>query len=131
MAVKTDKDALEQTGMLIPVPDEEKIFGGEGVALSIGTEVQEAQLISEMYAHLGDREAFEVVVTEGVDGVKTVHVLGEVGLDVVKTVVEAHTPDPDFGLDERARTFRDLRARLKLDENLTLEELNELLRAML
>lgn len=134
MAVKTDKtehEVPETLGLLTPPAEGQVVFGGEGTALVLDKDVHEGQLIEEVYAHLGERDAFEVITTEDLDGVKTLHVLGDADLDGVKSVVAAHTPDEDYGLSEKDKEIRDLTARLKGGEDLAPAELNVLLRRLL
>lgn len=133
MVVSTDKtqqEPPEATGLLTPPKPGEEVFDGQALAVPLSGDVHDAQLIEEVYGRLGDRDAFQVVTTEGVDGVKTLHVLGDTDVDTVKAVAQAHTPDPDFGLDEDGKRLRQLRERLKAGEDLPASELSALMRAM-
>lgn len=127
---KDEQEPQEATGQLEPPAEGEVLFEGLGTAFPLEGEVHEIQLIEEVYEHLGDRDAFEVATTE-VNGVKTLHVLGEADIDGVKGVVQAHSPDPDYGLSEDDKHLRQLRERLKSGEDLSPSDMNTLLRAVL
>jgi hypothetical protein len=131
MAVNEQDDAT--TGMLTPPKAGEVLFEGNAKSLKVGkplVDVNAHQLIEEVYAHLGDRERFEVVLTD--DGTEhVVHVLGDADMDGVRAVVKAHTADPHYGMSDEARKVEGLRERLRSGEDLPQEDLNTLLRAML
>lgn len=131
MAVNTDKDAPDEdfSGMLIPPKGGHEPFDGKAKSLKIGKPVHEAQLIEEVYARLGDRDAFEVVVT-GSESEQLLYVLGDVDMRTVRGVVESHTPDPDHGLDEGEKEIRQLKERLKSGEDLPASDLNKLIRSL-
>lgn len=132
MAVNTDKAAPEDeaTGMLVPPEGGYVPFDGKAKSLKISKEVHESQLIDEVYSRLGDRDAYEVVIT-GSSGEQLLYVLGDVDMRTVRGAVESHTPDPDHGLDESEKEIRQLKERLASGEDLPSSDLNKLLRAML
>lgn len=130
MAVSTDKQGEEYAGLLAAPREGLVPFGGKAKSLEIGKDVNEHQLVEEVYDRLGDRDAFEVVVA-GEPGQQSLYVLGDADMGAVRQVVDAHTPDPDHGLDEGQREIRQLRDRLVGGEDLPASDLNKLLRAML
>lgn len=130
MAVNTAKDGDDMAGMLTPPKHGHVPFDGAAKSMQVVKDVNAHQLIEEVYGRLGDRDAFEVVLTgEGAEQV--LYVLGEVDMRTVRGVLESHVPDPYYGLSEEDRKVNKLRERLRSGEDLPAEELNTLLRAML
>jgi len=131
MAVNTDKtDGDDVTGQLVPPKEGHVPFDGKAKSLKVGKEVSGVQLIEEVYARLGDRDAFQVVLT-GDSPEQMLYVLGDVDMRTVRGVVDSHTPDPDHGLDDSQKEIRRLRDRLRGGEDLPSSDLNKLMRAML
>jgi hypothetical protein len=130
MAVNTDKDDEQGTGRLTPPVGGHLPFDGKGKSLKIGKEVNAFQLIQEVYERLGDRDAYEVVLADG-DDEQFLHVLGDVDMRTVRGVVESHTPDDGYGLDEGEKEIQQLKERLRGGEDLSESDLNKIVRAML
>lgn len=131
MAVNTGKDdEPDDLGKLVPPVGGHVPFDGKGKSLKVGKKINEYQLIQEVYERLGDRDAYQVVLADGDDG-PLVYVLGDVDMRTVRGVVESHTPDELYGLNEEERTIRQLKARLHGGEDLSESDLNKLMRAML
>jgi hypothetical protein len=132
MAVNIDKDAVEEDveGMLVPPQDGHIPFDGHAQVLEVTGDVHQRQLIEEVYAHLGDRNAYQVVLT-GDDSGRALYILGDTDMDAVQDVVTAHTPDPYYGMSDTDRKVSELRERLGNGEDLSPADLNTLLRAML
>jgi hypothetical protein len=135
MAVTTAKDEPEDgvpQGMLTPPEEGTVPYGGKGLTLNATGDVHPYQLIEEIYQRLGERGDYEVVVTESHDGKqRSVHVLGDADRAVVQGVIDSHDPDPDYGLSAEERRIQDLKHQLKSGADLSPQDLNTLMRAML
>jgi hypothetical protein len=133
MAVNTGKDTPEDDGVpgvLTPPKGGHIPFDGNGKSMKVTKPVHQRQLIEEIYERLGDRNAYQVVLT-GDDGDQTLYVLGDVDMRTVRGVLESHTPDQHYGLSDQDRTVNALRERLRNGEDLPTEDLNVLLRTLL
>ncbi len=139
MAVtKPNKDEPQPddgAGMLTPPKGGHLPFDGQGKSLTVIKNVNPPQLIEEVYARLGDRADFEVVAQLDGDTVSpehpmTLHVLGSADMRTVLGVVNSHVPDDSYGMDEQERRVHALKERLIRGEDLSEQELNTLMRAM-
>lgn len=132
MAVNTAEDTSgdDTPGKLTPPRNGHVPFDGNAKSMQITKDINAHQLIEEVYGRLGDRSAFEVVLT-GDPGEYTLYVLGDVDMRTVRGVLESHTPDAHYGLTEQDRRIGELRERLHGGEDLGSEDLNVLLRSML
>lgn len=131
MAVtKKGQDPEESAGVLTPPKNGHVPFDGNAKSMKVTKDAHDGQLIEEVYTRLGDRDAYQVVIT-GDGPERVLYVLGDADMRTVRGVVESHTPDPHYGLTEQDRKVRELRERLRSGEDLPPEDLNVLLRALL
>lgn len=133
MAVTDDKDkdvSGEDQGVLSPPRAGYLPFDGRAKSMRVSKEVNDRQLIDEVYGRLGDRDRYEVVLA-GDDGDRVLYVLGEADMRTVRGAVDSHVPDPHYGLSEEERRLAGLRRRLHDGEDLSSPDLNALLRTLL
>jgi hypothetical protein len=137
--VAPEAEPVEQAGGLMkPPPEGAALFGGDFTSLTVTQEINILQLVAEIDEQLGDPERYQVVVEPTVFGLPvsesnplTVHVHpASVDLKVVKTVVDAHTPIPDYGKTDQDKQLDSLKERLR-EGDLPLEDLNVILRSII
>lgn len=145
MAVKSDKEQAPEEletangGLLDPPQEGSEFFEGEGKSYTVTKDVNPVQLLHEVEEKLGDRDRFQVIVQGAKPGRKvseenplTIHVHGE-GADMrkVRGVVESHTPDPHFGVSQEDQEVDALRKKLQGGKDLTVAELNKVVRSLI
>lgn len=114
-------------------------FGREEcVSIDLTREINPSQLADEICERTG-RPSFQVLVANPEPGrhhlnrtlPDRLHVSPPVDEDVLRELIGAHEPDPDYGLTEEQREQRDLLGKLRDGKSLSPKELNRALMLVL